>query len=40
MFSQDVLAASLSFAWTALRAVRILLVLGISTESAVQISFH
>jgi len=40
MFSYDVLAASLSFAWTALRAVRILLALGLSTKGAVQISFH
>ncbi len=31
---------SLSFAWTALRAVRILLALGLSTKGAVQISFH
>jgi hypothetical protein len=30
----------LSFAWTALRAVRILPALDISTDSAVQISFH
>ena len=35
-----VLTAPLSFAWTALRAVRILPVLSISTGGAVQISFH
>jgi hypothetical protein len=40
MFSYYVLAASLSFAWTALRAVRILLVLNVSTEEADQILFH
>ena len=35
-----VLTAPLSFTWTALRAVRILPVLSISTGGAVQISFH
>ncbi len=35
-----VLTALLSFAWTALRAVRILPVLSISTGGLVQISFH
>ena len=35
-----VLTASQSFAWTALRAVRILPVLDISTDGAVQLSFH